>query len=181
MPLPPIKLYSDRLMLRPLDLSDFNAAHALTVEDDMRRFLGPTPSSEEESFQRLLRGAGCWALFGFGTFAVIEKDTGALIGTNGLFCGKRGLGADFDPFPEAGWVIAADRWGQGFAYESARAIHEWMDSVHAPPRTVCIINDENTASVKIAKRLGYSAIGEAVYRQEAIMRYARIRPLLGAA
>jgi RimJ/RimL family protein N-acetyltransferase len=175
MPLPEINLHSDRLVLRPLKLNDFSAAHGLTVDDAMRRFLGPTPSSEEDSFQRLLRGAGCWALFGFGTFAVIEKATGALIGTNGLFCGKRGLGEDFDPFPEAGWVIAADKWGQGFAYESAKIIQGWMDETHAPLRTVCIINDENIASVKIARRLGYHEIGYAVYKQEEIMRYARVQ------
>jgi RimJ/RimL family protein N-acetyltransferase len=170
-----IKLESDRLLLRPMVLDDFDSLHALTVPEKMRTYLGPTKPSRDESFQRLMRHAGGWALFGFGMFAVIEKSSGAFIGTNGLFMGKRELGDDFDPYPETGWIIADAYWGQGIATKSAQMAHEWMDATFNPKRTVCMISPGNIASLKIADKFGYQKIGVRLYKTEPMICLARVR------
>ncbi len=168
-------LRSDRLLLRPIVLEDFEALHALTLPPEMRTYLGPSPPTIDASFQRFLRHAGCWAVFGFGMFAVIDRERDAFIGTNGLFMGRRGLGDDFDPNPEAGWIIAVSHWGRGIACEAAQMAHRWIDRQFAPPRTVCMIEEGNAASVRVAAKLGYHDIGVRSYNDTPMLCFARTR------
>ena len=53
--------------LRQPRADDLPALYALTEPAEMREFLGPTPPSHADSFARLLRNAGCWSLYGYGT------------------------------------------------------------------------------------------------------------------
>lgn len=103
---------------------------------------------------------------------VMEHETRAHVGGCGLFRGARGLGDDFDPFPEAGWVIARDRWGLGYATEAMTGVLAWFDAQFGG-RTVCMIEPGNTASERIAERLGYAPIGLTRYKGDDVMRYAR--------
>lgn len=167
-----IELATARLDLRQPKADDFASSHTLTESDEMRRFLGREPPSREDSFNRLLRNAGSWGLFGHGIFVVIERETGAHVGGCGLFRGQRGLGDDFDPYPEAGWIVAQDRWGRGYASEAMEAALAWFDEAFGG-RTVCMIEPGNTGSERIAAKLGYRPIGTARYKDDEVMRYAR--------
>ena len=162
-----------RLHLRQWRLDEFEPFHALTESGTMRRFLGRDPPSREDSLNRMVRNAGCWSLFGWGPFAVVERESGEAVGGCGLFRSLRGLGDDFDPFPEAAWVIAHSRWGRGYATEAMRAILAWFDAEHGGARTVAIVTRGNAASERIAAKLGYAPIGEAEYKGDRVMRYAR--------
>lgn len=166
-------LETARLRLRVPTLDDFDAIHTLTLSDQVRTFLGRTPPSVEDSFARFLRGLGCWHLFGWGQFVADRKADGRFVASLGLFRAMRGLGDDFDPYPEAGWVIHEEHWGQGYATEAMAAILAWHDEAHGPQRTVCMISPGNTASERVAAKLGYVPIGMATYKDDAVMRYAR--------
>ena len=171
-----IELETERLILRQPVGDDLESRHALVAGEEMRRYLGREPPSLEDSFNRLLRDAGCWALFGWGSFMVFERASRVHVGGCGLFRGARGLGNDFDPFPEAGWVIGHDRWGRGYATEAMTAILGWSEATHGIGRTVCMIAPGNGASERIAAKLGYRPIGEGQYKGDEIMRYARAAP-----
>jgi RimJ/RimL family protein N-acetyltransferase len=54
------------------------------------------------------------------------------------------------------------------------AVLGWFDGAHGG-RTVCMISPGNTASGRVAAKLGYVPIGMATYKDEEIMRYARER------
>ena len=164
---------TDRLRLRAWRLDELDVFHALTESDEMRRFLGRDPPSREDSFNRLIRNAGCWHLFGWGPFAVVERSSGAPVGGCGLFRSLRELGEDFDPYPEAAWVIERSRWGRGYATEAMKAILAWFGAEHGGGRTVAMITRGNLASERIAAKLGYRPIGEAEYKGDPVMRYAR--------
>lgn len=166
-----VKLDTPRLHLRQPIVEDFEAAHALIGSEAMRRYLS-RDLSREDSFARHLRNAGCWALFGYGPFSVVERESGAYVGGCGLFRGLRGLGDDFDPYPEAGWVIGEPRWCRGYATEAMTAILAWFDAAHGG-RSVCMIAPGNLASQRIADRLGYKPIGLARHKDDEVMRYAR--------
>jgi RimJ/RimL family protein N-acetyltransferase len=168
-----VVLETARLRLRVPTLADFDAIHALTLNDRVRTFLGSQPPSVEDSFARFLRGLGCWHLFGWGQFVAETKSAATFVGSLGLFRAMRGLGDDFDLDPETGWVLHEDHWGQGYATEAMSAVLGWLDAVHGPCRTVCIISPGNTASERVAAKLGYRPIGMATYKDEPIMRYAR--------
>jgi RimJ/RimL family protein N-acetyltransferase len=166
-------IQTDRLLLSPWELPDFEALHALTASDRMRTFLGSTPPTLEESFNRFLRNTGCWHLFGWGSLKAVERGSGEIVGSLGLFRSMRGLGEDFDPFPEAGWVVREQSWGRGYATEGMQAVLGWFEREHGGGRTVCMISPGNVASERIAQKLGYRPIGLAEYKAEEVMRFAR--------
>jgi len=125
------------------------------------RYIGGKPSSEEESWTRLLRYVGHWALLGFGYWVVEEKATGNFIGEVGYADYKRNLG---DPSlkgtpeidtPEIGWVLAPQSHGKGYATEAVRAVIAWGDGHFGPSRTHCLIHPENLPSIRVAEKCGY--------------------------
>jgi RimJ/RimL family protein N-acetyltransferase len=168
-----VVLQTARLRLRPHDIDDFEALHGLTVAPATRAFLSGEPS-REESYKRLLTTIASWHLFGYGTFAVIEQASGEYVGNCGLFRLERDLDPPFDGEPEAGWIIAQDRWGRGYATEAMAAALGWFDSSFPIRRTVCMISRGNAASASVASRLDYRPLGLSRYKgAEEIMRYAR--------
>ena len=110
----------------------------------------------------------------YGFFAVIEKQTGLYLGQTGFSDFQRELGGDFDPYPEAGWMFAQAAHGKGYATEAALAAHEWFDRERGRQRSVCIIDPPNTASIRVAGKLGYRAIGERPFRDASVLAFERL-------
>lgn len=57
-------LETERLILRPHRVQDFEAVAALWAEPEVVRFISGTPSAPEESWARLLRYIGHWQALG---------------------------------------------------------------------------------------------------------------------
>lgn len=138
------------------------------------RHFGGAPVSPEDSWNRLLRYAGHWLFNGYGLWAVEELETGAYVGDVGLFEGRRGLGSRFDGAPEAGWVLLPAGHGKGYAREAMSAALRWGESVHGWPRTVCMIDPENAASLRTAAALGYAEFDVQTYRGGDLMLLERL-------
>ena len=86
---------------------------------------------------------------------VKRRDTGASIGQVGYPFAMRGHGAGFDEYPEAGWLFEASAQGQGFANEAMTATLGWFDGAGLADRCVCMIDPTNTASMRLARKLGF--------------------------
>ena len=110
-----------------------------------------------DSIARLLRNAGSWALWGYGAFIVRRPGEARSVATCGVFRSHRGFGAaqGMDNVPEAGWIVHAECAGQGIAREAMVAALAWFDREHGPQRVVCMIEEGNDASVKVAQTLGF--------------------------
>ncbi|HWH22328.1 MAG TPA: GNAT family N-acetyltransferase [Allosphingosinicella sp.] len=166
-------LETERLRLRPHTIDDFESLHGLTAAPETRQFLSGTPS-REESYKRLLTSIANWHVFGYGTFAVIERETDEYVGNCGLFRLERDLDPPFAGEPEAGWIIAPGRWGRGYASEAMEASLDWFDRTSGISRTVCMISPGNAASEAVARRLRYLFTGPSIYKgEEAMNLYAR--------
>jgi RimJ/RimL family protein N-acetyltransferase len=141
------------------DLSDL---FELTRDDETRRFLGGFVPSEMDSFTRLTRNAGSWALWGYGTFMVRAKGDLRIIANCGVFRSHRGFGAEqgLDNVPEAGWIVHRDAWGQGLASEVMTAALGWFDATHGRQRVACMIEEGHAASEAIAAKLGFVRYGQ---------------------
>lgn len=151
---------------RPDDLDDLVT---LLSGDEMIRYLGPARAERQAQFDRLLRNGGSWALFNTGLFHVRQRGEGAVIGTCGVFRSLRGFGKGMDEVPEAGWIIRQDCWGQGFAAEAMQAALDWFDRTHGNQRTVCMIDQGNTASLRLAARLGFTCYDSHVADDGAVL------------
>lgn len=161
-PLGPV-IETKRLILRGPQPGDHFALAEMVDDAEVHRYLGPLPDDPvKDVFPRHLRGAGSWALYGYGFFLAHHRERGALIGQGGVFHSWRGFGKGLDDVPEAGWTVARPFWGQGYGREIMDAVLDWFDREHGPRRIACMIEEDNTASFALARRLGFVRYGEQV-------------------
>lgn len=141
---------------------DLEGLYGLTRDDETRRFLGGFTPSESDSFARLLRNAGSWALYGYGVFIVRPRGEARIVGTCGVFRSHRGFGVDkgLDDVAEAGWIVHRDLWGQGAASELMTAALDWFDAEHGKQRVAAMIEEGHHASAAIAAKLGFTCYGQ---------------------
>lgn len=165
-------LTTARLIIRPMQVGDFDALCALWSDADFVRNIGVAPMSAETVWLRLLRDIGHWQVFGFGNSAVTLADSGAFIGSAGIFDYSRDLVPPFDA-PEAGWGIIPAFHGQGYAREAMTAVLGHADSVLNLARTACMISPGNAPSLKLAARLGFVPWQDATYRGATIQLLER--------
>ena len=129
----------------------------MVAPEAVRRFLGNRPTTMAEESARLLRNAGSWALYGYGTFVMRPAGGDTILGICGVFHSWRGFGAGLDDVPEAGWILGEASWGKGFAKEAMRAGLAWFDATHGPQRIACMIEEGHHASMRLAHALGFEA------------------------
>lgn len=167
---------TERLTLRLPTLDDFEPIHAMRSDPEVVRFVGGEIMSRENAWHRLVRNRGHWALMGYGLFAIVHRETGRMLGEVGLMRSERGLGAGFDPFPEAAWIFAREAHGHGYATEAGLAAHGWFENQFGPRRSVCIINPANAASLGVAAKLGYRPFGSTCYHDRTLTMLERPAP-----
>lgn len=160
---PPV-LTTPRLSLSPPELSDFEDSAALWSDPLVTRHVGGRTSTPEESWARLLRARGLWALLGYGYWAVRETATGRYVGEVGFADFHRGLEPSIDGVPEMGWVLAAWSHGKGFASEAVTAGLDWGEAQWGDDPVVCIIDPDNAPSLKLAGRMGFREVTRTTYK-----------------
>lgn len=166
---------TDRLELWQPQASDLPGLAALVAPDAVRRHLGNQPPTMANSFARLVRNAGSWALYGYGNFIVRERGLRDVVGACGAFHSWRGFDG-FDDVAEVGWVFAEPVWGRGYATEAGAAALAWFDRVHGPRAIACMIDADNHASHKVAARLGFVAYDQHDFEGEPVVLLLRGAP-----
>lgn len=104
---------------------------------------------------KILRYAGLWELLDFGYWAVEEKISRQFIGELGFADFKRMMQPPIDGIPELGWAFASAFHAKGYATEGLCAALRWADANLDAAHTVCIISPQNTASIRVAQKIGY--------------------------
>ncbi len=164
-----------RLTLRGMRTEDFQRFADIWATPEVVTHISGALRARAQSWDAFLRNAGHWQIAGFGQWAVQIHGQAEMAGQTGFFFGSRGLGEDFDPFPEAGWVLDPAFQGQGYGLDAATAAHDWFDRVVAG-RTVCMITPENENSLRIAQALGYSYLRDAELEGDAVQLLTRKGP-----
>jgi len=167
-------LTTERLTLRGHRRDDFDALAALWGDPQTVRHISVKPSTPAESWARLMNSAGHWALQGFGFWAVEERASGRYLGDIGLADFKRGLGPRFDGTPEAGWVLAGECHGKGYATEAVQAALAWGEAAIGLRRCVCMIAPEHAASLRVAEKCGFRPFAEAEFKGSPVMLLERL-------
>ena len=147
-------LTTERLILRPMGLEDWEAYAAAWADPRMTAFIGGQPRTRNESWGKFLQGIGLWTLLGYGYWSFIDRETGAFLGNGGLARFERGL-PELEGVPEAGWAFVPDAWGRGLATEAMGAALAWSDETMGRPEIRCIIDPGNGASQGVAAKLGF--------------------------
>jgi len=164
---------TERLILRPHRVADFEACAALWADPEVVRYIGGVPSTREQSWGRLLRYSGSWHMLGFGFWAIEERLSGTFIGEAGFLEGRRAMTPSIEGTLETGWVLSPSAQGKGYATEALAAMIGWGEQ-HFPERKMtCIIATEHLASHRVAARLGFSAVTKAIYQDSEVMLLER--------
>ena len=166
-------LLTERLELWLPRASDLPGLHAMMQSDFTRRYLGAWEPTVADLHARMLRNVGSWRLYGYGTLIVRQRGQAAIIGNCGIFHSWRGLGDDVDDQPEAGWILAEEAAGQGYASEIMQAVYRWFDAAHGPCRSVCMIDPKNAPSLRLADKLGFVPLRDAEFGGEPVRLFER--------
>ncbi len=137
---------TDRLTLRAPTLDDLPALTMFYASEQSHTVGGPRDAVG--AHQSLLAMIGHWAIYGYGSWAITDRKTGAYLGRTGFM-----FAPGWDE-PELGWALIKTAQGQGIAYEAteiARAYGARHLNLDAP---ISYIRPTNTRSAALAKRLG---------------------------
>jgi RimJ/RimL family protein N-acetyltransferase len=165
-----------RLRLRGHCCSDLPQCVAMWSDPNVTKFIGGQASTEMQTWTKLLSYAGHWALMGFGYWAVEEKASGDFVGEVGFADFKRDIVASMRGWPELGFALAFRFHGKGYATEAVRAAISWADVNLANPRTVCLVDPQNRASLRVAAGCGYKVFDRGFYKERAALFLARDKP-----
>lgn len=166
-------LETERVILRPHRLDDFDTYCAMGTDPAVFRFIGGQARTREESWQRFLRHVGLWSFLGFGFWAIEDKASGRFIGEAGFHDLKRAIEPSIEGLPEAGWSLVSAMHGKGLASEAVQRLLVWCDRDLDRPRTVCIVDPENAASLNVARKCGYREYARTTYHNAPIILLER--------
>ena len=148
-------------------------------EPAVYRHFGSEPIGAEECWRRLCAAAGNWAINGFGGWAVERIGDGRLVGNVGLFTAQRQFEPAFGNTPEFGYIFATETHGQGVAGEACRAALDWAETTIEPTPIWAIISPDNTSSLRLAGKLGFTEICRTDYHGPTVVLQRPVWPLKG--
>ena len=146
-------LETPRLALRPFAREDLDPYAALSADPEVTRYIGG-PQDRAGAWRFMALALGHLRLRGYSQSAVVEKATGRLVGRGGLWYPEGWPGL------EVGWVLARGAWGRGYATELGAACRDHAFAELGADRLYSIIHPDNTASVRVAERIGHRLLGE---------------------
>lgn len=145
-----------RLFLRPLQAADTDDLLHVFADPRVMASFGVAPFERGQMEEWVQEHLHHQVEFGFGTFAVILKANGMLIGD----CALEQMDIEGDKAVELGYDFRSDYWHQGLATEAASALRDWAFGTLRLPRLISIIRIGNRASQRVAERLGMQCVGE---------------------
>ena len=167
------EIETDRLLLRRWREEDLDAYTRICADPEVMRYMGG-PRTRRRCEEQIAGFVRHWEERGFGQWAVEEKATGAFIGRIGLLYHEDWPEGEHKT--EVGWLLERSFWGRGLATEGARvSVRHGFEKLELE-RIISIIHPENTASRRVAERVGLAYQGGTCWRGLDVIWYAIDRP-----
>ena len=163
-----------RLRLRPHAMTDLDACSAMWADPAVTHHIGIN-STRLQTWGRIRGYVGLWEFLGFGYWAIEEKATGLFIGELGFADFERDIAPSMQHVPVLGWALVSNAHGNGFATEAVQAATVWGDAHLASARTVCLINSENHASIRVAEKCGFAQFDSTLLGETEVQFFERHR------
>ena len=161
-------LETERCILRETTEADVDAFYRIYAEPSVTAFMENLfPDREEELRYMADYREKVYALYGFGIWSIILKETGEIIGRAGLDM-RRGFAE-----PELGFVIGVPWQRQGLAEEVCRAILHYGEEELGFTKMQALTEQENWASLALLKKLGFVLDGEYKEMGKEYLRYLK--------
>ena len=144
------RIETNRLILRPFELSDTEAAFGWLGDPAVMPFTPSGPDkSIEETKTRLVGFVDHQQAHGFSKWVVLDRNSGVAIGDSGLVV-----------LQDYGWIdlgfrFAQQYWGRGLATEAASA---WVRAAFGEfrlKRLGALVHSGNVASIRVLEKVGF--------------------------
>ena len=146
---------TDRLLLREITHDDTDAMFAIHGDPELMKWFGE-PLTDRAGATKLINILATWRLLPDpGVRWGLERhDIAGLIGSCGLFMWRR-----TDRSCTLGYELHHDTQGQGYMTEALQAAIDWGFEHMDLHRIEARIHPDNTPSLQLAKRLGFTVEG----------------------
>ncbi|AZA84871.1 GNAT family N-acetyltransferase [Chryseobacterium lactis] len=152
-------LETERLILRKLEDTDFERMFLMDSDPEVMKYLGKPVTSVEESKEGIRMIQKQYKENGVGRLAVIEKESGLMIGWSGLKLLREPINGHVNTL-DLGYRFIPEFWGKGYAMETAKASLDYGFNELGAETIYAYADSGNTGSNYILKKLGFKNTGE---------------------
>lgn len=162
-----IILETERLILRPLSVNDFEAVYAYQSDYETVKFMYAlsfkpgyvVPEENTRTFLQECEDEWKKDVPAFYEFAVVEKVSEKLIGHIAAYhLDTDQMKASFYPACELGWIFNRAFWGKGYCTEAALKIKQFALKSLGVKKLVAHCDERNLASARVMEKLGMKKI-----------------------
>lgn len=144
-----IMVETERLIFREFIDDDLPMLIEQRSDPEVNKYLGGTKLQNPDALAKRIKFyISCYASHGFGSCAMIWKQTGEMIGSAGI------QPLDGTEEIEVGYSMIKEYWGKGIGTEAARGWLEFGFKTAGLDRIVAVANIDNRASQHIMEKLG---------------------------
>lgn len=153
-------LETQRLILRKFEETNFERMFLLDSNPEVMKYIGVPPLSDINESKNIIKMIQQQYLDnGVGRLAVIEKESGLLIGWSGLKLLTHEING-YNHVYDLGYCFLPESWGKGYALESAKASLEFGFMDLKAETIYAHAHSENEGSNHILRKLGFQQTGE---------------------
>jgi RimJ/RimL family protein N-acetyltransferase len=160
-----------RLILREFVPDDVKALAKILAKPEVMRFSPTGTISIEQTAAKMASFIDSYIERGYGKWAVIERQTGQLIG----YCGIAIEEIESKRENELGYRFDPNFWGQGLATEAATACLEYALNTLKLKYVLGIVEPENQASIRVLEKIGMEFVKESLWCNRIVYIYKAYR------
>lgn len=140
-------LTTERFILREFDITDAKVFYHLNQDSEVLKFTGDVPFDSVEESEEFIRNYSHYALYGYGRWAVVLKESNEVLGWCGLKYHSEG-------YSDIGYRFFRKYWGQGFATEAAKASLKYGKEVLKLDPIWGRVSKDNVGSIRVLEKIG---------------------------
>lgn len=151
----PIRIETPRLIIRELCMDDAEGMFAMDSDPEVHKFLGTGPQKDIQEARDIIAFIlKQYEENGIGRWAVELKEDGSFIGWTGWKFVQQTVNGHANEY-DFGYRHLRRYWGQGYAYEAAKAALDYGLDVLGFRGVYAMTDVENGASRHILEKLGF--------------------------
>ena len=165
-----------RLKIREFTRDDLPALHVMMEKEEVR-YAWEHGFTKTETRKWLNQQLARYRKDGYGYFAVLLKETGALTGQAGLFKSEM----EGKETVELGYIFDDSYWKHDYCTEAVEACIRFAIEKLQLTELYCSVRPENAASVRIAEKAGMEKVGEHIktYRDKEMKHFLYVKKITG--
>ena len=147
---------TERLKIREFESHDVQALSKILSDPDVMEFSSKGPLNEADTMGFIEWCIKSYQKYGYGQWAVIEKESGKLIGC----CGLSHATVDEVDEVEIGYRLDKEHWGKGLASEAASVVLALGFGTRIIESIVGIVAPRHRGSIRVLEKIGFRSFAE---------------------